>query len=116
MRKALEELKAGLPAAWYRDPDHYRRELDVFWYGGWIAAYLLADRDVRDFIRIGTVFIAKGEHRSGVLEWIDHHPFALRLDLHARPSEPSDLHQSSDLFVVDFKPAVPAPRRALGVM
>jgi glycine betaine catabolism A len=37
-RKALTRLEAGLPAAWYYDPAHYTRELDAFWYGGWIAA------------------------------------------------------------------------------
>jgi Rieske 2Fe-2S family protein len=37
-RKALERLEAGLPAAWYRDPAHYERELEAIWYGGWIAA------------------------------------------------------------------------------
>src|SRR5260221_962612 len=37
-RKALEHLEAGLPAAWYRDPAHYERELEAFWYGRWIAA------------------------------------------------------------------------------
>lgn len=38
MRKALEKLEPGLPAEWYRDPAHYRRELEVFWYGRWVAA------------------------------------------------------------------------------
>jgi glycine betaine catabolism A len=37
-RKALDRLEPGLPAAWYRDPAHYQRELEVFWYGRWIAA------------------------------------------------------------------------------
>jgi Rieske 2Fe-2S family protein len=37
-RKALERLEAGLPAAWYYEPEHYRRELDAFWYRRWIAA------------------------------------------------------------------------------
>ena len=37
-RKPLKKLEAGLPAAWYRDPAHYQRELEVFWYGRWIAA------------------------------------------------------------------------------
>jgi Rieske 2Fe-2S family protein len=37
-RKALERLEAGLPAAWYHDPQHYRRELDAFWHRRWIAA------------------------------------------------------------------------------
>jgi Rieske 2Fe-2S family protein len=37
-RKALERLEAGLPAAWYHDPAHYRRELDAFWQRGWVAA------------------------------------------------------------------------------
>lgn len=36
-REALTRVEPALPAAWYRDPEHYRRELDVFWYGGWIA-------------------------------------------------------------------------------
>ena len=38
MRKPLERLEPGLPASWYRDPAHHQRELEVFWYGGWIAA------------------------------------------------------------------------------
>src|SRR5262245_1703851 len=38
MRKALESLEAGLPAAWYHHPAHYGRELEAFWYGRWIAA------------------------------------------------------------------------------
>ena len=37
-RKALERLEAGLPAAWYHDPAQYQRELEAFWYRGWIAA------------------------------------------------------------------------------
>ena len=36
-RKPLKRLEAGLPAAWYRDPDHYQRELEAFWYARWIA-------------------------------------------------------------------------------
>lgn len=37
-REALERVEAGLPAGWYSDPEHYRRELDTFWYARWIAA------------------------------------------------------------------------------
>ena len=37
MRIPLKKLQAGLPAAWYRDPEHYARELEVFWYGRWVA-------------------------------------------------------------------------------
>ena len=36
-RKPLERVEAALPAAWYRDPEHYRRELDAFWFDRWIA-------------------------------------------------------------------------------
>jgi Rieske 2Fe-2S family protein len=36
-RVALKKLERGLPAAWYRDPAHYARELEAFWYRGWIA-------------------------------------------------------------------------------
>ena len=38
MRKALERLEAGLPAPWYRDAAHYRRELEAFWYRRWVPA------------------------------------------------------------------------------
>jgi len=36
-RKALDRLEAGLPGAWYSDPAHYERELNAFWYAGWVA-------------------------------------------------------------------------------
>jgi Rieske 2Fe-2S family protein len=36
-REALKGLEPGLPAEWYYDPAHYQRELEGFWYRGWIA-------------------------------------------------------------------------------
>jgi Rieske 2Fe-2S family protein len=36
-RVPLHRLEKGLPAAWYRDPAHYARELEAFWYRRWIA-------------------------------------------------------------------------------
>src|SRR5687768_4878020 len=36
-REALKRVEPGLPASWYRDPAHYQRELEVFWYARWIA-------------------------------------------------------------------------------
>jgi len=36
-RRPLERVEPALPATWYRDPAHYRRELDCFWYDRWIA-------------------------------------------------------------------------------
>jgi glycine betaine catabolism A len=33
----LKSLEAGLPAAWYHDPAHYRRELEAFWYRRWVV-------------------------------------------------------------------------------
>jgi glycine betaine catabolism A len=36
-REALRRVANGLPAHWYRDPDHHERELEAFWYGRWIA-------------------------------------------------------------------------------
>lgn len=36
-REPLARLERGLPAHWYYDPEHYRGELEVFWYGMWIA-------------------------------------------------------------------------------
>lgn len=42
-RKALDKLEPGLPAAWYRDPQHYERELEAFWYSRWIAVARLEE-------------------------------------------------------------------------
>src|SRR5438105_8261294 len=36
-REALKRLEPGLPALWYRDPAHYQRELEVFWYARWVS-------------------------------------------------------------------------------
>jgi len=36
-REALKRLEPGLPASWYRDAEHYQRELEVFWYGRWVC-------------------------------------------------------------------------------
>jgi Rieske 2Fe-2S family protein len=36
-REPLRRLEPGLPAVWFHDPAHYRRELDAFWYARWIA-------------------------------------------------------------------------------
>lgn len=65
-RKALRKLQPGLPAAWYHDPAHYDRELEAFWYRGWIAAGRAEEipgvGDWRAF-RIGTqsIVLARGE-------------------------------------------------------
>jgi Rieske 2Fe-2S family protein len=37
MRVPLKKLESGLPASWYRDPAHYEREKEAFWYRRWIA-------------------------------------------------------------------------------
>ena len=56
-REALKRLEPGLPASWYRDPAHYERELEVFWYGRWVCVArdeeLAAPGDWRR-VRIGT--------------------------------------------------------------
>ena len=36
-REALSRVEPALPAAWYRDPQHYARELEAFWYRRWVA-------------------------------------------------------------------------------
>jgi glycine betaine catabolism A len=65
-RKPLTRLEAGLPASWYRDPAHYARELEAFWYRNWIAVAreeeLPAPGDWR-MVRIGTqaLVITRGE-------------------------------------------------------
>ena len=36
-RQPLGRLEPGLPGTWFHDPAHYARELEAFWYAGWIA-------------------------------------------------------------------------------
>jgi Rieske 2Fe-2S family protein len=56
-REPLPRVEPGLPASWYRDPAHHERELEVFWYGKWIAVAreeeLSAAGDWK-LVRIGT--------------------------------------------------------------
>jgi len=37
-RVALDQLQPSIPARYYFDPQHYERELEVFWYGMWVMA------------------------------------------------------------------------------
>jgi glycine betaine catabolism A len=66
-REALGKLEAGLPAAWYHDPVHYKRELEAFWYRKWIAVAreeeLLAPGDWR-VVSLGSqkIIVLRGEH------------------------------------------------------
>ena len=73
MRKSrvpLKKLERGLPAGWYRDPEHYARELETFWYGRWIAACreeeIPCAGDWR-VVRIGTQTILVTRNESGEL-------------------------------------------------
>ncbi|MFO0523687.1 MAG: aromatic ring-hydroxylating oxygenase subunit alpha [bacterium] len=36
-REPLVRVEAGLPASWYLDEGHHRRELERIWHGNWIA-------------------------------------------------------------------------------
>ena len=65
-REPLKRLEAGLPASWFRDPAHYRRELDRLWYDCWIAVareeeipgpgdYHVAEIDTQ------SIFVVRGE-------------------------------------------------------
>jgi Rieske 2Fe-2S family protein len=68
-RRPLQRVEAGLPAAWYRDAAHYRRELETFWYDRWIAVAreeeLPAPGDWRA-ARIGTQSIVLARSASGI--------------------------------------------------
>jgi Rieske 2Fe-2S family protein len=37
MTGPLQEVRPSLPASWYYDPDHYRRELEEIWYHDWVC-------------------------------------------------------------------------------
>src|SRR3954447_10573260 len=56
-REALKQVQPGLPASWYRDPAHYERELEVFWYARWICVArdeeLIAPGDWK-LVRVGS--------------------------------------------------------------
>src|SRR5262249_38594454 len=56
-RAALRQLQPGIPARYYYDPQHYERELEVFWYGMWVMAgreeEVPAPRDYK-VVKIGT--------------------------------------------------------------
>jgi Rieske 2Fe-2S family protein len=66
-REPLGRVAKGLPASWYYDPVHYTRELDVFWYGRWIAASRgdeIPDAGDWRVFRIGTqaIVLLRDEH------------------------------------------------------
>ena len=68
-RIALTRLEAGLPAAWYHDPGHYRRELEAFWYRRWIAVAReeeLAHAGDWRVVRIGTQSLVVVRDETGL--------------------------------------------------
>lgn len=70
LREPLARVQHALPAAWYRDPAHYERELETFWYGKWIAVAreeeLPAAGDWR-VVRVGTQSILLLRDETGGL-------------------------------------------------
>jgi Rieske 2Fe-2S family protein len=63
----LHRTEAGLPSAWYYDPDHYRRELRAIWYRDWVAV-----GRSEDVPRSGDYFVAEiGEQRIFVTRGTD---------------------------------------------
>src|SRR4051812_30570417 len=92
-REALKQVQPGLPASWYRDPAHYERELEVFWYARWICVArdeeLIAPGDwklvrvgsqslvmVRDEVGAVRAFHNPCRHRGSVLCTEEHGRFA----------------------------------------
>jgi len=69
-REALKQLQPGLPASWYRDPAHYERELEVFWYARWICVArdeeLAAAGDWKR-VRVGTQSIVVLRDEAGAV-------------------------------------------------
>src|SRR3989442_9483889 len=69
-RRPLERVEPALPATWYRDPAHYQRELEVFWYAKWIAVAreeeIPGAGDWR-VVRIGTQSIVLLRNEAGEL-------------------------------------------------
>jgi len=69
-REALTRVQPGLPASWYRDPAHYERELEVFWYARWICVArdeeLAAAGDWKR-VRVGTQSIVVLRDEAGAV-------------------------------------------------
>jgi Rieske 2Fe-2S family protein len=69
-REALTRVEPGLPASWYRDPAHYERELEVFWYARWICVArdeeLAATGDWKR-VRVGTQSIVVLRDEAGAV-------------------------------------------------
>jgi len=69
-REALTRVQPGLPASWYRDPAHYERELEVFWYARWICVArdeeLAATGDWKR-VRVGTQSIVVLRDEAGAV-------------------------------------------------
>lgn len=70
-RTPLSRLEPGLPAAWFHDVAHYDRELEAFWYRGWVAVAreeeIPAASDWRA-VRIGTQGLVVFRDESGVVK------------------------------------------------
>src|SRR5262249_2231346 len=70
-RVALRQLEPSIPARYYYDPQHYERELEVFWYGMWVMAgreeEIPAPRDYK-VVKIGTQSIVIVRDLEGRLQ------------------------------------------------
>jgi len=69
-REPLPRLEPGLPAGWYRDAAHYERELEVFWYGKWVAVARdeeLAGPGDWKLVRIGSQSIVVLRDEAGAI-------------------------------------------------
>lgn len=69
-RRPLERVEPALPASWFRDPAHYQRELEVFWYGRWIAVAREEELPAPGYwrvVRIGTQSIVLLKDEKGAL-------------------------------------------------
>jgi Rieske 2Fe-2S family protein len=63
----LPRTEAGLPSAWYFDPDHYRRELRAIWYRDWVAV-----GRAEEILRSGDYFVVEiGDQRIVVTRATD---------------------------------------------
>jgi glycine betaine catabolism A len=69
-RRPLERVEPGLPASWYSDPEHYRRELEAFWYSRWVAVSreeeIPAAGDWR-LVRVGTQSLVLVRTEAGTI-------------------------------------------------
>ena len=120
-RVALDRLHPSIPARYYFDPQHYERELEVFWYSMWVMAgreeEIPAPRDYR-VVKVGTQSIVIVRDLEGRLQAFHNtcrHRGSILCteELQRRPSRPPDYRDENRALVALASALADSPRTIL---